>query len=160
MLLEIIYGLVGGWGRAVLEWISANPAPAGIFLLVWIALVLSGKRQLGVIEARTGPLVVEGARKALEENPNLTPGQLYTQIYPHWCQMARRSALFIPHRWELWPLPASPSIIRDRIGFTPQWLAHHLAIHGILVDDASSQEEEHSHKSVPPRDSKKPVGKG
>ena len=139
MLLEIIYAIVGSWGRAAIEWMLANPAIVGAALLIWTLILLSGKAQLRRIERRTGLLVLEAARRALEEG--LRPGvdQLYDRLYPQWCQMVRRSALFILHRWELWPLPATPSIVRRRIDFTPEWLDQYLRMHGFKVRGADPE---------------------
>lgn len=108
MLQEMLYAIVGSWGRAAIEWMLANPAIVGAALLIWMGLLFGGKVQFKRIESRTGSLVLEMARQYLEEDPLLRADQLYDRLYPQWCQMVRRSALFIPHRWELWPLPANP----------------------------------------------------
>jgi len=136
MLLEIIYAIVGSWGRAAIEWMLANPAIVGAVLLIWMGILLGGKMQLRRVERRTGLLVLEAARQALGEEPRPRVDQLYDRLYPQWCQMVRRSALFILHRWELWPLPATPSIVRRRIDFTPEWLAQYLRTHGFKVHGA------------------------
>jgi hypothetical protein len=133
MLLEIIYAIVGPWGRAAIEWMLANPVIVGAALFIWMGILFSGKAQLKRIESRTHSLVLEGARQYLEEDPRLTATHLYDRLYPQWRQMVRRSALFITHRWELWPLPAIPSIVRERIDFTPEWLDQYLRTQGFKV---------------------------
>jgi hypothetical protein len=148
MLLEIFYAIVGSWGRTAIEWMLANPAIVGAALLMWIVTLLSGKAQLRRIKSRTGLLVLEMARQSLEEEPRPGVDQLYDRLYPQWCQMVRRSALFIPHRWELWPLPATPSIVRGRIDFTPEWLDQYLRTFGFEVRSPGPQAKSPRGKST------------
>jgi hypothetical protein len=133
MLQEMIYAIVGSWGRAAIEWMLARPLVMGITLLVWMGMLYSGKVQLKRVESRTHSLVLEGAHQYLSEAPRLNADHLYDRLYPQWRQMVRRSALFITHRWELWPLPAIPAIVRERIDFTPEWLGQYLRTHGFDV---------------------------
>lgn len=133
MFQEILYTMVGEWGRAAIEWMLAHPAITGAGMLIWTTLFLAGKAQLRRVEARTLPLVLDEACQALAEKPGLTAEELYDHLYPAWCRMVRRTAWFVPHRWEMWPLPASPAIVRDRMGFTPQWVARHLSEKGIRL---------------------------
>ena len=133
MLQEILYAIVGSWGRAAIEWMLAHPLVMGIILLAWMGMLYGGKAQLKRVESRTHSLVLEEARQYLAEAPGLNANHLYDRLYPQWRQMVRRSALFITHRWELWPLPAIPSLVRQRIGFTPEWLGQYLRTHGFDV---------------------------
>lgn len=133
MFQEILYSIVGSWGRAAIQWMLANPSIVGVVLLVWMGMLFLGKVQLKRIESRTSSLVLEVSRQYLREDPLLRADQLYGRLYPQWSQMVRSSALFIPHRWELWPLPATPSIVRERIDFTPEWLSQYLRTHGFDV---------------------------
>jgi hypothetical protein len=136
---ELIYAILGPWGRAVIEWLLAHPAVLGSILAVWMGLMLWSQQSLRRVQNRTNALVLEGARKALAANPRLNSAQVYEQLYPEWCLMVRRSAMVVPHRWELWPLPATPSIVRDRIGFTPHWLWGHLVANGIRPAGAAPE---------------------
>jgi hypothetical protein len=131
MFQEILYAIVGPWGRAAIEWMLAHPLITGTGFLIWTVLLVAGKAQLRRIEARTLPLVFDESRQMLAEQPGLTAEELYDRLYPAWCRMVRRTAWFVPHRWEIWPLPASPRIVRDRIGFTPHWVVQRLSEQGI-----------------------------
>jgi hypothetical protein len=142
MLLEIFYSLIGTWLRSFLEWIQAHPTVSISVLGLWMAYFFTAKYQLKRIEERTSAFVLENAQEVLAENPQLTSEQLYKNLYPSWCQMLRKTAWFIPHRFELWPVPATPERVRARINFTPEWLASHLWIHGTQLPGASPPKQE------------------
>lgn len=131
MFQELLYAILGPWGRAVIEWLLDHPAVLGSILSVWLLLMLWSERSLRKVQSRTSALVLDGAREALVKDPDLSAGRIYDQLYPQWCDMVRKTATIIPHRWELWPLPATPSTVRDRIGFTPLWLWNHLVTNGV-----------------------------
>jgi hypothetical protein len=133
MLLEIFYSIIGTWARAVIEWLQANPAITLSVLLLWIAIFFAGKYQLQRVERRTRAFVLKNAQQMLDENPQMNSAQLYEKLYPRWCQLLRKTAWFVPHRSELWPLPATPKIVNDRINFTPEWLHNYLKTNGINV---------------------------
>lgn len=150
MFQEILYAIVGGWGRAAIEWMLAHPAITGTGLLIWTVLLLTGQAQLRRVEARTLPLVLDETRRALADDPGLTAAELYDRLYPAWCRMVRHTAWFVPHRWEMWPLPAFPAVVRDRMKFTPQWLAQRLSENGVHLRGGGPKEK------APPRESTKP----
>ncbi|NIS83561.1 MAG: hypothetical protein GTO14_25945 [Anaerolineales bacterium] len=131
MILEFIKSLLGSWGRALLDFLQMNPEISTLIFSLWLAIWLAGKYQLQRIEKRTGTFVLENSQQALDENPRMTVKQLYALLYPKWCQMLRTTAWFVPHRWELWPLPATPKIVQERINFTPKWLKQYLKENGI-----------------------------
>jgi hypothetical protein len=122
MLLEILYTIVGDWGRALITWALNHQAVVAMFFLIWAVVLFSGKAQLRRLQRNTVVLVTERALQLTAEGKPLRIQEFYNQVYPEWTQMVRRTALFIPHHWELWPLPALPSVVRSRIGFTPEWV--------------------------------------
>jgi hypothetical protein len=126
MLLEILYAMVGDWGRAVITWGVSHPAVLATIFLIWGALLYAGKTQLRRVQKNTAALVSARAQQLAAEGKPLRIQEFYNQVYPEWTRMVRRTALFIPHPWELWPLPALPSIVRKRIGFTPEWVQQFL----------------------------------
>jgi hypothetical protein len=133
MLLEIFYSIIGTWARGVIEWLQAHPAITLLVLLLWISIFFAGRYQLQRVEKRTRAFVLENAQQMLDENPQMNSTQLYEKLYPRWCQLLRETAWFVPHRSELWPLPATPKIVHDRINFTPEWLHKYLKTKGINV---------------------------
>jgi hypothetical protein len=56
--------------------------------------------------------------------------------------MVKSSAWFIPHRWELWPLPATPDIVQRRLDFTPEWLGEFLWLEEIKMRGAKPREDQ------------------
>jgi hypothetical protein len=126
MLLEMLYAMVGEWGRAAITWgLNHQPVLALIFL-IWAIVLFSGKSQLRRLQANTAALVSERARQFTAGGKSLKLHEFYDLVYPEWSQMVRKTALFIPHHWELWPMPALPAIVRDRIGFSPEWVGQFL----------------------------------
>lgn len=133
MLYEIFRSMLGAWSRAVVDWLQAHPATTALALSIWLSLFFAGKYQLHRLQVRTQVWAIENATAVLKQHPGITAQQLYDQLYPDWRQMLRRTAWFIPHRWELWPLPATPDRAAKRIDFTPQWLRNHLMENGIEI---------------------------
>jgi hypothetical protein len=126
MLLEILYAMVGDWGRALITWGLNHQEVLAMIFLIWAVMLFSGKSQLRRLQQNTALLVAERARQLATEGKSLKAQELYNQIYPEWTQMVRRTAYFIPHHWELWPLPALPFIVRNRIGFNSEWVKQFL----------------------------------
>ena len=126
MFQELIYGMLGQWSRVVVEWSIANPLPVGIFFTTILAMWISGKYQFQRLEEGTEAYLLDQAPPTLAEDPNLSDRQLYDKLYPGWAKMVRKNAIFILHRWELWPLPATPDRVQDRLGYSPEWMCEFL----------------------------------
>lgn len=135
MLYEIFRSMLGAWGRAVIDWLQAHPATTAGVLALWLALFFTGKYQLQRLQQRTQELVLENTPILLKQEPGLSAQQLYDLLYPEWRLMLRKTAWFIPHRWELWPVPATPKRAAQRIDFTPEWLHQHLMANEIEVPE-------------------------
>ena len=133
MFQELLYAMIGSWGRAVIEWALANPVQVGMACAAWLIVIGASKLQLKWIKDRTETLMLTTARGVLEANPRLPVDKLFDQLYPVWVEMVRKTALFIPHRWEVWPVPATPERVAGRLDFTPEWLGQHLLANGIEV---------------------------
>jgi hypothetical protein len=132
MIRAMIDAILGPWGATALDWALEHSAITGGVLFLWIAALLLGKAQLQRVERKTHAFVLQQAWQLLGREPGLTAHELYDLIYPEWCQWVKGLAFFIPHRWEMWPVPASPARLRERLGLTPAWLASHLRSHGVL----------------------------
>lgn len=137
----IFFAMIGSWGRAVIGWALENPTPVGAFFTVWLVLFAASQWQLNRIKERTNILAIEQAQKQLGDNPSITVKQFYEALRPAWEQMVRASALFIPHRWELWPLPATPGIVEQRIDFSEEWLGEFLWLEEIKMRGAKPRED-------------------
>lgn len=141
MFQELLYTLIGSWGRAVIQWALANPVTVGLACGAWLLVLGAGKLQLKRIKDRTENLMLASARSALETDPRLSIDKLYERLYPAWVEMVRKTAFFIPHRWEIWPMPATPKHVAGRLDFTPEWLGQHLLANGIRVRGVSPKKE-------------------
>lgn len=133
MILEIIYTMLGPWSRTFVAWTITNPVPIGTFFTAMLAFFATGKWQLKRIEDRTKSMAIEAGREALEENPQITAKKLFEKLRPEWEKMLRETAWFIPHRFEIWPIPAAPQAVSERINFNAEWLGQHLWENGIKI---------------------------
>ncbi|MCE1252769.1 MAG: hypothetical protein LWX83_04375 [Anaerolineae bacterium] len=100
---------------------------------IWLIILAAGRHQLKNIKENTVQLVLEQAREQLKKDSNLDIDQFYASIYPQWRQMVKSKALFIPHKTELWPMPAYPEYVCSRIKFNPQVVADFLSENGIIL---------------------------
>lgn len=151
MLQEILYGIVGDWGEAAIKWMLANPAIIAAALLVWMGLLGAGKYQVQRLRRRTESLVLAAAHQSRATGKGLGAKDLYRNLYPEWSAMVRHSALFIPHRLELWPVPASPARVQERIGFTPDWIHDFLTDQGFSVHGARTKASRPQDPATPQR---------
>ncbi len=133
MFQEMIYAMLGQWSRVVVEWAIANPIPVGMFFTAILAMWIGGKYQFQRIEQGTEEYLLSQAPAKLAVNPNLSDRQLYENLYPGWADMVRKKAIFILHRWELWPIPATPDRVQERLGFTAEWMGEFLNENDIQV---------------------------
>lgn len=136
MFQEILYGLVGDWGEAGIKWMVANPAVVGAVLLVWMALLGAGKLQVRRIQGRTQSMVLDAANQRRGESKGVSAKQLHRRLYPEWSDMVRHSALFVPHRLEMWPVPATPDNVQHHVDFSPEWIYRFLTKQGFRVHGA------------------------
>jgi hypothetical protein len=142
MFQELLYTLIGSWGRAVIQWALANPVTVGLACGAWLAVIGSSKLQLKWLKDRTAEMTISSARIVLEKEPQLQIAKLYERLYPIWSDMVRKTAFFIPHRWEIWPVPATPKRVAERLEFSPEWLGEHLWANGIEVRGAAPKKKD------------------
>jgi hypothetical protein len=147
MFQEILYAMIGSWGRAVIQWALANPVAVGMACGAWLAVIGSSMLQLKWIKDRTGEMAIHAARAALEKEPQLSIKKLYERFYPVWTEMVRKTAFFIPHRWEIWPVRATPERVAERMAFSPEWLGEFLWENGIQVRGAAPKKEREEEKN-------------
>lgn len=135
MMLQFIRGMLGNLGRPLLDFILENPSIVTGVLAVWMAAFAAGRIQLQRIERKSEELVAEKAGKLVREKPHITSRGLYKRIYPEWSEAVRDWAWFVPHRLDLWPVPATPEAIQDKFHFSPEWISDVLRRHSIRLDE-------------------------
>ena len=127
------------------------PPLIAVLLGVWLLFFLSGRFQFDRIKKRTVDLVLSQLDSLLEARPDLTVEGYYSFLLPRWEQMVRSSAWFIPHKTELWPMPARPEYVARRIHFSPEWLGAFLSLRGYhLSADPELQGKMNLIKSLAP----------
>jgi hypothetical protein len=135
MLLQFIRSMLGPVFGPVLDFILENPAPVASFLAVWLIIYAAGRLQLRHIERQTERLVTEAAQEIVVDKPHITSRGLYKRIYVDWSQQVRQWGWFVPHRLDLWPVPARSETVQHKFGFSPEWIAAVLDKHGIRLDE-------------------------
>ena len=110
MFMAYLRCMLGSFGRSALDFMLANPLFTSGILTVWLGVFVAGRLQLRHIERNSGELVVEMGRELIAKKPNITAAGLYRRIYPRWSEAVREWAWFVPHRLDLWPVPARPVI--------------------------------------------------
>jgi hypothetical protein len=119
----------------VLDYFSAHPGTLTLILGTWASVYFAGLMQLKYIESKTTSLVLENSRHMLTKDPNLTPTDLYKQIYPIWvAEMKNWRVLFIPHENDLWPVSVTKEHILTKLHFSPDWISKTLEKDGITVN--------------------------
>ncbi len=122
MILEFTKGVLGPFAY-VLDFLLENPVITTTLLLVWLTIYLAGRVQLRQIEQKSRALVLQLSREYLAQQPHLSATGLYQHIYPHWSKAVPGWGRFVPHRLDLWPVPATPENVAQKIAFSPRWIA-------------------------------------
>ena len=92
-------------------------------LILWYILFIAGTIQFRILKKKTIEIVLKYAKKVA--NPNLGTSYeelVYEALYPEWCEMVKKTALFIPDKSELRPIPASIENVKSRLTFSPVWV--------------------------------------
>ena len=117
------------------------PAITIIFTTIWLVFFVLGREQFKRIKANTQRIALENIVPALEKNKNLTVSQYYKAINKQWEEMVPKTAKFIPHKSELYPVPAKLETVRARINFSPEWLGAFLHLKGFTLKATPAQQE-------------------
>jgi len=147
MIEGLLYAMIGDWGLAVINFATENPGWILLATGAWATMFGLGKLQLKSIHTKTESWVLESSKQIVIDSPSITVDKLYEQLYPEWVQNLRGSAAFILHRWEIWPVPATPRFVKDRIDFTPEWLGGYLWANGLKVRGGKAPGEQGTSKS-------------
>jgi hypothetical protein len=135
--------MVGSWGGAVLDFMHKQPSAVAAVLMVWLVILAAGKLQLRRIEQKSVELAVATAQELLVSQPHLTLERLYDEVYARWRAAVSKWALFVPHRLELWPVPATVETVQQKLAFSPEWLAEVLRQQGLVFDNSESAAHAH-----------------
>jgi hypothetical protein len=108
----------------------------------WLAFYILGRWQFSRVIDGTLTMVMEQGRKAYYSLNHPTVEELYAGLQPEWEAMIKKKALFILHKSELFPVPATPAIVRERFNFTPIWMGAYLLVNGIELPAAAELQEE------------------
>jgi len=122
-----------------------SPTVSVIIFSIWLILFLWGRSQLNNIKNATAQLVLENIEVAKKENKNLTIDQYYQILYPKFETYMKANTKFIPHKTELFPMPAKPDYVITRIHFTPEWVGAFLKLNGYSINASSQQQKTIDH---------------
>ena len=114
----------------------------GIFSAIWLLLYLLGRWQFSRVTKGTAALVLEQGRLAQRSPHHPTVEDVYAKVQPAWEVMVKQKAWFVPHKSELFPLPATLDIVRKRLNFTPVWVGAYLQVNGIELPAGSEMKAE------------------
>ncbi len=138
-LLRVILGALG----PLLDWMIAHQSVVTIAFAVLLGVYALGRYQLGIIARNTEELVIRRFEEFVREESDISPEALYRRIYPEWAESVKKWAWFVPHRFDLWPVPANERTVKGKIGFSPEWISDVLSRHGSnVVPEAGVSERE------------------
>jgi hypothetical protein len=104
-----------------------------ILSAIWLVMFILGRWQFNRVKQYTTDMILEEARRKKSLNQYLTVEDLYQQLQPGWEEMIKKNAWFILHSTELFPVPAWPSIVKNRLKFTPAWMGAFLRLNGVKL---------------------------
>jgi len=122
-----------------------SPTVSMIVFSIWLILFLWGRSQLNKIKDATAQLVLENIETAKKNNKNLTVDQYYQMLYPKFEAYVKANVKFVPHKTELFPMPAKPEYVKTRIHFTPEWVGAFLKLNCHTIIANSQQQETINH---------------
>ena len=122
-----------------------SPTVSVAVFSIWLILFLWGRSQLNNIKDATTQLVLENIEAAKKKNKKLTLDQYYKILYPKFEVYVKANAKFVPHKTELFPMPAKPEYVKTRIHFTPEWVGAFLKLNGHTIIASSQQQETINH---------------
>ncbi len=132
MLLEFFLSVLGKWSREVIRWFNENPLNLilvyGSWMLVWAAGKLQLRRNVVFLEQSILSLV----RNSLHNGEKVNIETIYAIVEQNWRDKFHQLAWFVPHKSELWPIPARFEEVKSRIGFSTQWVSDYLTKNNLL----------------------------
>ncbi len=139
MIDGIIRGLLGGL-VPVYDYIMTHPVLVTLIFAVLVGLYLAGLFQLKHIEKMTRELVIALSPDLIKAKPHITSSGIYKHILPRWeSELKKWHVYFIPHRLDIWPVPATAKNIISKMDFTPDWIKNVLQEENFLLDEFSNK---------------------
>ena len=136
MIMAWIRGNLGPLA-AITDFFAAHPEIMTAILALWMVFYAAGRIQVKLIERRTALLVVERSRRLLAVDPQLTLAELREKILPAWLEELKNwKYFFVPHKYDFWPVPATPKNVQVKLPLSTEWLAKILKANGILLPGA------------------------
>ena len=137
--------MIMGWIRSmlgpfvvVLDFFSAHPELLTAILVLWMLIYAAGLIQLKLIERRTVRLVVDRSQRLVAANPQISLADLRAKLLPLWLEeMKNWNFLFIPHKFDFWPVPVTPKNLQVKLPLSPEWLLKVLNTNGIILPGAA-----------------------
>jgi hypothetical protein len=86
------------------------------------------------LKKKTIEIVLKYAQRAIDGYLGKSYEMVYEALYPEWCEMVKKTALFIPDKSELRPIMANVENVKSRLIFTPRWVKDCLIDHKINLE--------------------------
>ncbi len=135
MIMAWIRSMLGPFG-VIMDFFAAHPEILTAILAVWMLLYVAGRIQLKLIEQRTAQLVIERTRRLIAADPAISFAALREKILPEWQEACQGwNYKFVPHKFEFWPVPATPKNVLVKLPLGPEWFATVLKTNGINLKD-------------------------
>ncbi len=135
MIDAIIRSLLGGL-EPIYDYILSHPSLVTIVFTVLVAVYLAGLFQLKSVEKKTREFVLDLAPELIKSKPHITSSGIYKHVLPRWeKELKNWHPLFIPHRLDIWPVPATAKNVITKMGFSPDWIKELLAENNVLLDE-------------------------
>jgi hypothetical protein len=135
MIDAIIRGLLGSL-EPIYDYILSHPTLVTIVLAILVSIYLAGLFQLKSVEKKTREFVLDLVPDLVKSKPHITTSGIYKHVLPRWQKELKSwKILFIPHRLDIWPIPATASNIITKMKFSPEWIKELLKENNVLLDE-------------------------
>lgn len=138
MIDAIIRGLLGRL-EPIYDYVLTHPALITIIFTVFVFIYLAGLFQLKYAEKKTRELVLILTPDLIKLKPHITSSGIYKHVLSRLeNEIKKWHLLFIPHRLDIWPVPANIKNIVSKMGFNPEWVKKILEEESIKLDEFSN----------------------
>ncbi len=139
MIMTWIRGNLGPLA-VIMDFFAAHPEILTAILALWMLIYAIGHIQVKMIESRTARLVIERCRLLMAADPQLSLAELREKILPAWLEEYKNwSFYFVPHKYDFWPVPATPKNVLVKLPLSNEWLARVLKRDGIILPSAVAE---------------------
>lgn len=110
-----------------------------IVLFTWFLFFLLGQYQLNRIKKKLFAKIDERVKTLEKAKQTDTLDSFYAHIFADWDTVVKSNAWFVLSANELYPVPANPQRLKDRLKLTPAWLSAYLHLQGTDLEMTESQ---------------------